>query len=137
MVSLDNGEVSPNRNEQQSGAQSSPVQLQILIGERELTPILQLAGEVDMASVPLLHETYGEVCGESGSGLIIDLSGVTFLDSSGLAILISIHEELEARGAQLTILAPTPPVRRLFGLTGLDSVFEIEPLEREDPGPLG
>jgi anti-anti-sigma factor len=136
-VSLDNQDVNPVQNEQQSDEQSTPAQLRIFIREREPTPILQLTGEVDMASVPLLRETYDEVCPKPACGLVVDLSGVTFLDSSGLAILLAIHEELQNRGTQLTILAPTPSVRRLFGITGLDSVFEIEPLEPEDPGLVG
>jgi anti-sigma B factor antagonist len=99
---------------------------------RESVPILELADEVDMYSVPLLRERCDEVCAGSGPGLIVDLSVVTFLDSSGLAVLISVHEELRTRGAHLTILAPKPSVRRLFDITGLTSIFEIEPLEPEN-----
>jgi anti-sigma B factor antagonist len=120
VVSFGSGEVSA-RQDEPSKAQYQPGQLQISIGACGSIPILELAGEIDMSSAPLLREKYDAIRSQSDAGLVVDLSGVAFLDSSGLAALV-----------QLRVLAPTPAIRRLFDITGLTSLFEIEPLGPEE-----
>jgi anti-sigma B factor antagonist len=131
VVSFGSGEVSA-RQDEPSKAQYQPGQLQISIGACGSIPILELAGEIDMSSAPLLREKYDAIRSQSDAGLVVDLSGVAFLDSSGLAALVSLHQELQERGSQLRVLAPTPAIRRLFDITGLTSLFEIEPLGPEE-----
>jgi anti-sigma B factor antagonist len=128
-MSLGDEDVSAHHDMQQLSTQPRSGQLRVSIGRSESIPVLKVVGEVDMSSVSLLRERYEQVASESVPRLLVDLSGVTFLDSSGLAVLISMDEELHARGAQLTLLAPTPAVRRLFDITGLTLIFEIDPLE--------
>ena len=57
--------------------------------------------------------------------LDIDMSTLTFLDSSGLGALISLHKTLRARNGTLRLLKPAPNVRQVLELTRLQRVFEI------------
>lgn len=59
--------------------------------------------------------------------LDLDLSTLTFLDSSGLGALISLHKTLQARNGRMRLLQPTPNVRQILELTQLHRVFEIMP----------
>lgn len=58
--------------------------------------------------------------------VVVDLSGVTVMDSSGLSVLIAVKQVVDGRAAEMTLAAPTPIVR-LFVVTKLDRVFRIVP----------
>jgi anti-sigma B factor antagonist len=57
--------------------------------------------------------------------LDVDLSALTFLDSSGLGTLISLHKTLRSRNGTVRLLKPAPAVRQILELTRLHRVFEI------------
>lgn len=57
--------------------------------------------------------------------LDLDLSAMTFLDSSGLGTLISLHKTLRARNGTVRLIKPTPNVQQILELTRLHRVFEI------------
>jgi len=59
------------------------------------------------------------------SRLVVDLSGVTFCDASGLAVLVGVARRVGLLGGVLRLAAPTPLVSTVLRLTGLDSRFEI------------
>jgi anti-sigma B factor antagonist len=80
---------------------------------------LCLAGELDMAGVP---DVRARLVGMAGD-VELDCSGLTFIDASGLSVLVAAHRCCEARGAKLTIVDPSRCVVRLLALTGLDSVL--------------
>jgi anti-sigma B factor antagonist len=80
-----------------------------------------LAGQIDRATVPQIREQLAEVQRRCGvKDMVMDLSGVDFIDSSGLHILLQVHQELEHAAATLVLLAPSEPVRFVLSLTGLD-----------------
>jgi stage II sporulation protein AA (anti-sigma F factor antagonist) len=94
------------------------------------TALMVIAGELDMSSVLILHETFKEIALDVKGDLIVDLGLITFMDSAGLSFLITAHKQLEAQGAQLIVFSPTPQVRRLFQITGLTRALTIEPFEQ-------
>ena len=61
----------------------------------------------------------------SHTELNLDLSGMTFLDSSGLGTLISLHKTLRSQNGTVRLLKPTPGVNQILELTRLHRVFEI------------
>ncbi len=85
-------------------------------GRARLTPV----GELDMASVPALERATRRMLGGGARELIIDLSRVPFMDSSGLRFLISLHDEACEEGWTLGLLRPAEGPAALFHLTGLD-----------------
>ena len=75
-------------------------------------------GEVDTATAGLVEAAWPEAL-EPGTPVEVDLSGVSFIDSSGLRSLVVGHKAAVAAGVGLTIVEPTTVVRRLLDITGL------------------
>ncbi len=81
---------------------------------------LAVAGELDLATAPLLAEWLAEIDGPATGVVLVDLSRVTFIDGSGLRALAGAWEGRGADGGlKLEIVAASPLVRRVFELTGL------------------
>lgn len=87
--------------------------------------IARLKGDLDIASTPALRERLLSVLGPGMRLLIIDLSGVSSCDVSGLAVLIGTQRR--ARGLRITVrlAAPRPQMAKLLRVTGLESHFTI------------
>lgn len=81
------------------------------------------AGEIDAHTAPDLASA---VHGYTGEVLALDLSEVEFVDSSGLRVLIECHQRLQEDGRELRIVSPSPVVRRLFQISGVDSYLTVD-----------
>jgi anti-anti-sigma factor len=89
--------------------------------------VVRAVGELDLDSGDLLRTATLRALGDAGVDLVVDLSGVTFIDCAGLAALLSARREVREHGGDLRIAGPSALARRLLGLTGLAD------LERADP----
>ena len=87
--------------------------------------IVTISGEIDIARAPALREQLIGLLRPGASRLVVDLSGVTFCDASGLAVLVGVARRIGLLGGVLRLAAPTPLVSTVLRLTGLDSRFEI------------
>jgi anti-sigma B factor antagonist len=83
--------------------------------------IVTVRGEIDLVTAPLLRDAFIGL----GSRIIVDLRTVSFMDSSGLAVLIQQKSQME--GGELRIVADGSAVLRLFQLSGLTDFFEPTP----------
>lgn len=89
--------------------------------------MLRLQGELDVCSRELLRPAIASLAGQRGMRrLILDLSGLTFADCSGLSVLIWAHKLLAERGQELIITGVGEPVLRLLVLTGTGSYLNLE-----------
>jgi anti-anti-sigma factor len=91
---------------------------------------LAVAGDLDIASSERVLDELTRGQGDPEKAppvLILDLSGVTFCDSSGLRVLIVMWKRLRATGRRLVLAAPSGQVRRLLQRTGLDQRIEVHP----------
>ena len=86
---------------------------------------MTISGEIDIASVPVLRERLIGLPRPQASRIIIDLSGVTFCDASGLAVLVGASRRAGLLGGVLRLAAPAPMMATVLRLTGLHSRFEI------------
>ena len=91
------------------------------------TPVVRVMGEVDRATVQELEQTLLGMGEDMTGALIVDLTGCTFLDSGGLAALITTRRRLHRSSRRLALVLSTPGVLRIFQITALDQVFEIYP----------
>jgi anti-anti-sigma factor len=87
--------------------------------------IVTISGEIDIARAPALREQLIGLLRPGASRLVVNLSGVTFCDASGLAVLVGVARRVGLLGGVLRLAAPTPLVSTVLRLTGLDSRFEI------------
>jgi len=83
----------------------------------------RLTGEIDFTSSGPVQSTLMAMILPGGGAVIADLSRVSFLDSSGLGVLVQAHRTGTERETRLLVVA-SPPVRKLLTLTGLDTVLE-------------
>lgn len=82
---------------------------------------IKVVGEIDAHTVPSLGEALRSVHGD----VTLDLSGVGFVDSSGLRVLIESHQMFEERGHTMTIINPSAAVKRIFELSVVDDYLNI------------
>jgi anti-sigma B factor antagonist len=85
--------------------------------------VIEVVGELDVATSPILHDVLAAI--ETGS-IVLDLSEVTFIDSSGLKVLVKTHTRTEGRGAELILRGARSSVRSVITATGLDEVLNLE-----------
>jgi anti-sigma B factor antagonist len=83
--------------------------------------ILALYGELDVASAPLLERQLKKIQWAGASSIVLDLSGLDFIDSTGLHVLIRAHRR--AQEGQLSLLRGSQRVHRVFELTKTDTVL--------------
>lgn len=88
-----------------------------------------IIGEVDASTSPAVAEALAVVPdgGRRSGRIVIESSGVSFIDSSGLRVLIELCERATALGAKVVLAAPSRSMVRLIELTGLDDLFVVEP----------
>ncbi len=89
--------------------------------------VLVISGELDLAGAPLLQEHLLEAAKADASEVVVDLKHTTYIDSTGLDVLVSAHNRLATSGRELIIRSSTPRSLRLFEITGLSSVLNLEP----------
>jgi len=88
--------------------------------------VIALLGELDAATSQELRSMLG-LLGQVFGAVVVDLSGLAFCDSRGLRVLRDAHTRLLATHGRLTVRCPPPLLRRIFAVTGLDDVLDIEP----------
>jgi anti-anti-sigma factor len=91
----------------------------------ERTPqgaIVHARGEVDRSTAQELRQCLTELAGN----VIVDLSGVTFLDSSGMSVFVVERKRLTRAGGDLRLRAPHDTVRRALEVTGLSALFTAD-----------
>lgn len=84
---------------------------------------LDLAGVLCTLTVQRVRDLIAEVAEVSPAPVAIDMSGVTFIDGRGLSLMLTTQERLAARGLGCEIVNPSPVVRRLFDVVGLESLL--------------
>ena len=88
-------------------------------------PVLVVSGEIDVYTSPTLREHLVEAVGEEHPTVVLDLRAVTFLDSTGLGVLITGLKRCRSAGGELHIVTTQPNVLKVLEITGLDEVFRI------------
>ena len=110
-------------------ADTPPVEITVG-GDHQGAVVVTVAGELDLATSPALREACLQAV-EGGGDVELDLAGVSFLDSSGISVLVQTRQRLDTLGRHLRIRAASGPVRRVLELSGLDGALGLAP----PPGP--
>lgn len=84
-----------------------------------------MAGEIDLHSAPQVRNNINTRLEEGQTQIAMDLAGVEFIDSSGLAALISGQKKAAEASGSLVLVSPTEPVKRALSVTGLDKIFKV------------
>jgi anti-sigma B factor antagonist len=89
--------------------------------------IIAVHGELDIATTAALRNRVLAILSDTATPVIIDLSGVSFCDASGLALLIGAQRRAMLHGLSITLASPRPHMTKLLRITGLDRAFTIHP----------
>jgi anti-sigma B factor antagonist len=88
--------------------------------------IVTITGEVDLHTAPELEHALEGVVGLGGTAVALDLSEVSFIDSTVLGVLLRYRERLHSLGGEVIVVTQDRRVLRTFEVTGLDRVIVIE-----------
>jgi anti-anti-sigma factor len=86
-----------------------------------------LVGELDLASVPVLEQRLEAIERERAGRIVIDLAGVSFIDSSGLRVLLLAAGRAREGEYELRLTQPTDAVRRVLEMTGALDLLRLQP----------
>ena len=88
-------------------------------------PIIELEGEVDVYTAPQLKQQMINLLESGAKELVVDLTKVDYLDSTALGVLIGGLKRMRERDGNMVLVCPSPRIRRVFEITGLDKIFDI------------
>lgn len=92
--------------------------------EHEIT--IKVSGEIDAYTAPKLRDTLMPKAEQAGAKLFVDLSEVSYMDSTGLGVLVGVFKTVTANNGTLLIDGMTERVKRLFDITGLSDVMDLK-----------
>ena len=93
------------------------------VTQRQYATVVALSGELDAHTAGRLRTLMAEQLLAGPGNLVIDLSGLSFIDSAGLAVLIAADKGMRRAGTHLVLAAPRAPVDKVLRLTGLTAVL--------------
>src|ERR1700712_1531022 len=105
----------------------SPVNLSVSTEDVDGHRVVSVRGEVDVDSAPTLRKCLQESMDDQHHDLIVDLSDIAFIDSTGLGVLVAGQNRAGELGGKLSVVCAQERVLKLFRITGLDEVFGIYP----------
>ena len=86
--------------------------------------LFHFSGDIDLSSVPLLWSNLKAAC-EDGHNVIVDLSSVTYVDSTGLKTILDCHDIFVGRGQRFAIASPPTMLLKILNIVGLDNSIPI------------
>jgi len=87
--------------------------------------VVEVGGEIDVYTAPQLRERVVELVADGKVDLVLDLSGVEFLDSTGLGVLVGALNRVRAQDGSLALVLTQERILKIFEITGLRKVFPI------------
>jgi anti-sigma B factor antagonist len=99
--------------------------LELKTSEREGAAVVELTGELDIATAPKLEDEVRRLEAQGGKLIAIDLRGLEFMDSSGLRALLAADTRARERGARLVLVRGDDRIQRVLRITRLDERLEI------------
>ena len=94
-------------------------------------PVVSVSGEIDVATAPPMRDRLQALTTSGKSTVVVDLLGVTFLDSTALGVLVGALKRCREAGGDLPLVIDEPRILKVFEITGLTGVFPIFDTVRE------
>jgi anti-sigma B factor antagonist len=114
-VAIDSGSTTEDATE----ATLAAAQFELYDEARGTSHTLALIGELDMASAPALDQTLHRICTDTTGAVTLDLSRLTFMDSTGLRVMLMARDLCERHDCELQLIPGPAQIQRLFEVTGL------------------
>ena len=121
--------MTPGANSEPEGALVGPVEMVTSTDEHDGKVVVSVEGDVDLVTSEELRRVLEDAV-RVNPHVEVDLTGLTFIDSSGLSALVEGHRAAHDAGGVVVLRNPTPMLRRLLDITRLDSLLVVD-----DTGP--
>lgn len=100
---------------------------QIEVSAVDGVPVVRVVGEIDLSNAGEVRDAFGAGVPDTAPVVILDLSGTTFLDSAGIAMIFRLSERLGYGRQELRLIVPPDaPIRTVIRLTQLDRIVPVE-----------
>jgi len=105
--------------------------MKISLKENQPVWVLEVTGEIDFHSSRELREKFQQVFDKKCSKLLVNLTKVSYIDSSGLATFVEALQRMKRGGGKLVLAGLVPAVRGVFEIAKLDSIFDLTDSEEK------
>jgi anti-sigma B factor antagonist len=105
--------------------------INIIHSKNNDTDELKVVGEIDAYTAPELKEALLALTEIQGNTVVLNLSQTTYMDSTGIGVIIAAYKSSKINHATLVIKGLTPRVQRLFDITGLSDIVRIDSVKEE------
>ncbi|SEN82052.1 anti-sigma B factor antagonist [Amphibacillus marinus] len=102
------------------------INLNVEVVEQDQSTTLVLTGEIDAYTAPILKESLLPLTKTANAEVIVDLEQVNYMDSTGLGVFISALKSAKEHDSKLKLIQLQERVHRLFKITSLDSIIDID-----------
>lgn len=112
--------------------------MELSLATREVAghTVVEVRGEVDVYTAPVLRERLLEIVNGGASRVVVDLRPVDFMDSTGLGVLVGALKRLRLAEGDLSLVCDSEKLLKIFRITGLDRVFALHgSVEAATAGP--
>lgn len=109
-----------------SGSETSHDLLRFAFARDGTKETLSVTGELDMSTVTTLERAVARTLDGQGGAFYLEVSALTFMDSSGADALVGLHHRLTDLGRRLVVVSPTPQVRRVLEILGFDQIIDVQ-----------
>ncbi len=113
------------KGEHVSETSSQPLSIDISF-PTEGVAVVELVGELEVVTTEEFSTRMADLGGSGSAGVVIDLAGISFIDSSGINALVQAIRAVEARGGKAVIASPSTVAQRVFTITRLSEVVALE-----------
>ena len=110
----------------------APTTLELTVSEHDGETVVGAAGELDVNTAPELREQLARLVNEGARLIVVDLTAVSFVDSTALSVLVSALKRLRQADGDLELASPNPSVRRVFETDDFGDAMTPEMKEQEE-----
>ena len=95
------------------------------VKEKDLSAQISVQGEIDAYTAPKLRSTMFPLSEKDGINMVVDLTGVSYMDSIGLGVFVGVFKNVKANNGRFKIIGLSERLQRLFEITGLADIIDI------------
>ncbi|MGC8833920.1 MAG: STAS domain-containing protein [Armatimonadota bacterium] len=107
------------------------IRLEVVTRESNGLPVIDVAGEIDVYSVQMFKKALDEVFESGGKHILVDLTDVSYMDSSGFGALLGATKRLRPIGGSIGLIGCNEVISRMLKITRLDTIFNMYETEAE------
>ncbi len=108
--------------------------LGINVSKSESGTVVATTGELDVHSAGSLEQALQDLIGQGDNTLVLDLTGLEFLDSTGLGVMVKALKWAQDAGGSLRVVADDEKITKVFTITGLDQALSLTSTTEGNPG---